>query len=470
MVKELLPETPGRGRSRFSKALPIPPQPPHLSIKGEPSPTTASISTSLHSPLPPLPTDKMSTMAIPRRPVGGTTIHTKVSSVDSVSSVYSNSPGFSRSLSNSTKESFSGVDSESPSTPPLPPKDPQRPQLPKSPKPLQASPISNFQASSPRPELWRRRSLKSDKGISVSELKLSKSNGSTASPPQNQLFERSLPPVPMQLPRSITGRKPVPIPVRAAPPQPDSMGSKLSKLKDKEKRGPSDAVRHVAPVQQQQPSSNRLPTPEYLKTDGPQSLLPQVLSPTSPETPPSENAPQVPLKSDSRAALNVGPMANTTNLLTTKSHSRESSETLTVTSERPIMRSPQPQKTFVARILTPQPSPSTTPDASPLELPSPIRPNIKFPTLHSIVPEGTAFPAPPLNIVHFECYQSHKSMRSSRNSICPIACMVCQRQDAEKRWKCTWCCMSACGSCMDVLVAIPGRDLKICLERIEKQR
>jgi hypothetical protein len=77
-------------------------------------------------------------------------------------------------------------------------------------------------------------------------------------------------------------------------------------------------------------------------------------------------------------------------------------------------------------------------------------------------------PGLPLSTLHFDCYQSHKFMRSSRNTLCPVACMICQKRDAEMRWKCTWCCLSACGSCMQMLSSIPGKDLRVCLGRIGK--
>jgi hypothetical protein len=68
--------------------------------------------------------------------------------------------------------------------------------------------------------------------------------------------------------------------------------------------------------------------------------------------------------------------------------------------------------------------------------------------------------------VHLECYQSHRFMRGAKNTLCPVACMICEGKDTEPRWRCTWCCLSACASCMQVLSSIPGRDLAVCLERI----
>jgi len=122
-----LPETPGRGRSRFSKALPAAPR------QSSPSSMKSNLR---HSPLPPLPKDAMPPrMSIPRRPVGGSKIdHARASSMASVSSVYSDSPGLSRSISDSTnnsRDSLSGGDSEIGPSPPLPLKDEQRQQAAK---------------------------------------------------------------------------------------------------------------------------------------------------------------------------------------------------------------------------------------------------------------------------------------------------------------------------------------------------
>jgi hypothetical protein len=93
-------------------------------------------------------------------------------------------------------------------------------------------------------------------------------------------------------------------------------------------------------------------------------------------------------------------------------------DTFTVTSDA-LVSAPQPKKAFAAQILTPQPSPS--PVQSPTTgavLPSPRSGYTglpRFPLLPSPrAPPGTVMPAPPLDIMHFECYQSHMHMRSSR--------------------------------------------------------
>lgn len=470
------PSTPGRGRSRFSKALPISPGDTSKSRERVSSP--ALISKYMHSPLPALPKEQMA-MAIPRRPVGaptgtgiGGTELSRAPSVKSVSSVYSDTPGLSRSLSDtSTKDSLSGVDSDVGPTPPLPPKDRQRQQnLPATPDKLANGSLPNFNPSPPRPELWKRRSVSSNKSISFAELKLAKSNGSTASPPRKQEPQQD-----RGLPRSVAGRKPVP--ARPAPPQPDLMGNKISKLRNKgqgEKGDTSDDLGKNEAPKQGYPSFQRLPTPEYLKADKQQPPTPQVLSPASPFTPPDDaKPPALPRKSDSRAE-NIRPNisrsdSNSTTIrpAVSSTHSRETSETsqtLTITSEAPVLLAPHPEKPFAARLLTPQPSPDKT---SPLALPSPTH-GKRFPTIQSPAAKGTIFPGLPLDVVHLDCFQAHKLMRSTKNTVCPVACMICKRKDTEMRWRCTWCCLSACGSCMQVLTSTPGRDLKTCLERVGK--
>lgn len=459
-----LPNTPGRGRSRFSKALPIAPG----EALRSPDSSPALISKYSHSPLPPIPKENM----IARRMVGGNGGElglSKAPSIDSISSQYSDPPGLSRSFSDaSTKESPSGGDSDAATgpAPPLPSKDVQREQAQHNPttvpNKLLDKPFADFlDKSPPRTELWKRRSTSSsNSSIHFADLKLQKSNGSTASPPRN-------PP-----PRSLSNRKPVPN--RPAPPQPDLMGNKITKLRDKahgEKGITSEESSQNEAPQKVYPSPQRLHAPEYLKADKQHVSVTNVLSPRTPFTPPDDKAPAVPQKSDSRTE-NIRPdVARSESQSTTirpvipvSSHSRTTSEALSVTSEAPTLLAPHPERPTPARILSPHNLPDKT---SPLNLPSPIN-GIHFPSLKSPAPIGTVFPGLPLDVVHLDCYQNHKFMRSTKNTFCPMGCMICKKKDTEPRWRCTWCCLSSCGSCMQVLSAVPGKDLKVCLERIRK--
>jgi len=438
--------------------------------------------TTPHSRLPPLPI--MATNAVTRRPVGGQAhiASTSVVSVNSVTSLYSDSPGFSDYFANldadagadadatpttiptpTAQNTPSDNDSTSMVSPPLPPKDPQRSQA-REPANALAS-RDGFQPSPPRTELWRRRSLTSDKAVAFPELQLEKSNGSTASPHKNEL-----PPVPNPLPRSTGNRKPVPlrkdhIPLRGAPQPPDGMGSKLSKLGEKfSKLKHNDNSKKTKANQSEapsvQPSSGRLPTPEYQRTDKQQPLTPKVMSPISPETPPSDVAPQIPSISESRNTSN-------TTLVAAKdpmpSLSLAPSEPLTITSS-PAMRSPQPKKALPIPILTPELSPSSTSVPTPLSSPG-IRGAITFPKQPQRSPPGTVLPALPLNVTHLECYTSHANMLKSSNQLCPVACMVCHKKDSDTRWRCTWCCVSACAGCMQALARTEKMDLQRVVEK-----
>ncbi len=480
------PQFSAGGRSRFSKVLPAPPDSPSSPQVSLPPPPSLPLHSSkqMTVPSPPLETDAApslpaltraaTTMSIPRRPVGAQPNHVKTAS--SSSSIYSESPGISKRFSDSstsdTKDSLSGIDSEEagPTTPSPPSKDSRtQHEPPQSACNDLARPLTILKSSPPRPEIWKRRSVKSNKSISFTSLKLDWSNGSTASPPRKQ--EPSADP---PLPRSLRGRKPVPS--RPAPhPQPDLMGGKLAKLKNKLLRDRPDKSGNAAKVESY-PSSHQygafqqLPKPGELesdKIDNEPPSVPHVLTPSLPDTPPVDDAPAASQKSQSWDLIpevNALQATNELTLLASK-HSRQSSETLTVTSEPTVMQSPQPQKAFAVGILTPQPSPAKT---SPLSLPTPAVHSIRFPILPQIAPPGTVMPGLPVTELQLDCYQSHKYMRGTKNTLCPVACMVCGRKDREQRWNCTWCCLSACGPCMKVLTSLPERDLSECLERIRR--
>ncbi|KAL8708205.1 MAG: hypothetical protein Q9220_006875 [cf. Caloplaca sp. 1 TL-2023] len=79
-------------------------------------------------------------------------------------------------------------------------------------------------------------------------------------------------------------------------------------------------------------------------------------------------------------------------------------------------------------------------------------------------------PAPPLQRVHFACYQSHQKMVCSSNVNCPLPCMACGMEDEQNRWKCVWCCLRICAPCMDTLTKIKGRDLAGLVKVIDRKR
>ncbi|RDL40717.1 uncharacterized protein BP5553_00696 [Venustampulla echinocandica] len=537
-----LPETPGRGRSRFSKVLPTAPRE---------NDSPASIARYyLSSPLPPLPKDAATpSMAIPRRPVGSErVVHSQAHSIASIPSDYSNSPP-SRSRSSSvsdtsssgsTRQSPGDVDVHSrhghldvvpatprdidnrhddsdaapasprrdvdnrhgdsdaaPPPPPLPPKDQKRRELadastsplsqrPKTPPPphILASPASGFDYSPAPTEIWRRRSEKSDRSIKFPGLKLQASNGSTASPPKEQEppTERSLPTVPFQLPPRTTSRKP--IPARPAPSQPYVMGNELTKLKEKGSRdtwmtedeqlsqGPRSfsVIQRPATVKSEMEPDKQ--TEKKTEKDQPETTSRELVP--SPFTLADEAIPQLPPKSDARRTKNDRLMPNLSVTGSSEgsaffsTHSNGSTETVTIKSSSKIPGSNLPLQSMesqaASEVMTPR---ASSPEEDENRTPPPVK--ISFPIYSTAVaPPGTVFPGPPIGRAHLDCHQAHRFMRRFNNTLYPVGCMICLSRDTESRWACRWCCLSACGPCMQVLTSTPGRDLKTCLEKVEK--
>ncbi|CAD6456052.1 8425489c-054a-4260-ab6b-52e2fac8d182-CDS [Sclerotinia trifoliorum] len=510
---------------KYTKALP-----------STPTESKDSQGTIMSKTLPSLPERRSSlperknskAMSIPRREVGSTSSASKKSSIASISSSGYSDSVLSRSLSgnsNFTKDSLSYAGSEFRKTPPIPEKDEQTQISLETPNKDPESPRSTSSLrSSPGQEIWRRRSLVTQKGIEFPDLKLQKSNGSTASPPSkntNAASDRSLPEIPGQSLRSrgFSDRERGPIPTREAPQAPavPPMGAKVSKLKDISKRKATDQIdessRHGdlntdqtqnlrgGNAQQSKnllyPPQDGLPTPEYLEPDKirSQSSTRKLLSQT---TVPDDllPSPQIPTRSDDGHAHGISaPIAGYPSTpqessivpdLLNRNHSRDPSETLTITSLPGAVRSPQPHKPHATKtILTPRPPPpvesaslspsitSTTPTIT-------TNPHSRqtsrtttsratslsysyFPLSPSALPaSATILEAPPITLQHINCFQSHRFMRRSRNNICPLQCQTCSKGDFEQQWKCTWCCLRVCGDCMAVLATV-RKDLRTFL-------
>jgi hypothetical protein len=522
-----------RSKSRFSKALPVPPPdpPPAASsstgVRGKASPFPIA-----QRPLPPQPT------SIPRRPVGAASTMSAHSrelsggSVSSLFSLYKDSPLFAQSPAGATSslrslsQTFENkvmsplppppkdddMREDGPKLPPLPQKDYDVRKVEDIPNTPSRRSISSTN-SSPKPKIWRRRSVKTDRSSSISDLKLITSNGFTSNPPaisQSTPPEEqplsTLPTQPLQ-PRSVSGglpgrniRKPVPtrpIPEenkQAQPEQPDKsepMGQKLSSISRK-KVGASNTnesnINKIAPVTTGARMSpiTRLPTPEYQQTDGKplQPITPQVIPP-SPETSPSDSASQVGalfgLTADPNPSGTVdnkppGPSisrgpSNTSGASYSSyaSNASNSSDNSTIkpttfgirTSSRP-QGDQSSRSQAQAQPLAGQSSGPTASNSAPSE---PLPAAFPFNTLTPAAP-GTIFIPALLSPIHFNCYHSHRSMRISRNSIYPLACMACERKDTEKRWTCTWCCLRCCEDCLKTLTSVPRRDLKLALENM----
>jgi hypothetical protein len=464
-MEDLRNASAGRGQSRHSKVLPVPPPSVETGVRGKTNPFPSA-----QRELPPIPKTNMS--SIPRRPVGGGA--GAAGQADSIeSSKVQVRPIYEQFMK---KESIDYFQTER--TPPPPPKDNKSRELPGLPEPpthLHSNSTSSISStkSSPRPEIWKRRSPKGDRSPSISELKLTKSNGSTASlasisqSSPGPAPQHSLPPLPTQPSRAIIGlpgrtiKKPVP--ARPAPPQLDPMGNQLSKslkLGKKDRAGEAESSKIVRKLPESQISPyTRLPTPDYQLNENQVAslLVPPALSPVSPETPPRDLSP------DPRPDLAQPPDKivslkdrEVPNLLVPgpPRPPRESSLALNIIDEYAIPRSPYPQKQSVSSISTiRQRPPSQDTKTWPSMTDTPETPR----KIH---------PSAALSVVHFNCYHSHRQMRTSRNDVCPLGCMVCEVKDTEKRWTCTWCSLRCCEPCMKGLETIPGKDLGKFLDRI----
>lgn len=399
-----LPPTPGRGRSRLSKHLPSrPAESPDIPIDTKDLPALPSKATN-------------ASMGIPRRPVG-------------------------RDLT----------------------------------LPERTTSLAN--ALPPTEEIWRRRSARREKSKSLSFdlLKLSQSNGSTSSAPPRQQEQST------GLPRSKSYRKAFSFLGSRAAPEPDLMGSKVTKLKKKKDEGPAQRPLPPPPLQQhaagpRPPASGEPFTPP---DDDPPPMVPQKPESRFQSSSESSTGSDATIIAPTTLQKILSASPRKENLHPSSGHSRQLSQlsdTITITSQ-PTVRSPRPQKPQAAvRVLTSklpptppppnEPSPPRSPTSHQPRLVSPEGRAQPFPTMQSQAPLGFIFPAPALDRVHFDCYQSHQLMRRTNNSNYPVACMVCQRKDTKDRWRCAWCYLSACGSCMQVLSQVPGKDLRVCLERL----
>ncbi|KAK4175226.1 hypothetical protein QBC36DRAFT_331876 [Triangularia setosa] len=236
--------------------------------------------------------------------------------------------------STSTHQVFKEDLEELPPPPPL--KDAQRLARPQTPTSLQTSssvqpPASTHTAasplvdnSSPQDQLWRRRSLKTEKKVDVPELQLVSSHGSTAasnqpshstSQPHSSQQQDQLPPTtiaqrappPPNFAGGLPGRniRPVNPSEQAAVPQIEvNMGQEVSHVKDRLRRkghesppsakasSPASSLPVVSPL-----SAHRLPTPEYGTHDIRSPVMDMAVSPISPAiTPelPNEQRPPPP--------------------------------------------------------------------------------------------------------------------------------------------------------------------------------
>ncbi|SZF04454.1 unnamed protein product [Blumeria hordei] len=261
--------------------------------------------------------------------------------------------------------------------------------------------------------------------------------------------KQSLPVHQQQPPRSSAHSKPAPSSSTPTPP-PDFMGNKLARLKNKG-FGNSDQPEGSEKLYS---SKARTFTRFPGRPKPPLSPPPPHLSPSAatklhshPSKPLAAIPPFLSVVSPSPAPSTVTVVASSPS---SESAAQENSRPAPAERREPRLRSgtssPAPQRGENGAVRLPfcSQAPLTT-------------------TANTSAGDEIVCAGPPLDIVQLECYHNHRSMRNSPNKRYPVACMVCQKMDTEPRWRCTWCCLSACRVCLGELHATPHRNLRTCL-------
>ncbi|GJC95214.1 hypothetical protein ColKHC_04040 [Colletotrichum higginsianum] len=350
--------------------------------------------------------------------------------------------------------------------------------------PTVGSPTSYVSSTSPQQQqqrpLWRRRSVRSERNIEVSNLQLAVSHGSTAASQPNTAQtappSAALPPTPAQQQQqqqpqnqqqfplrstsNLPGRNVRPVPSQPQPAEAaDTMGQEASRLKTK--------ISHLRDGHHHQGAANpgishsdtalsptqRLPTPDYEKEDvkTQQHVVDRILvSPVSPASSPepagvrdqagAESKPSLPRKAVTARNL----------------HAAHSLPQMRV--DGPVTSSEAPPtitKDFAYRELKTANLPPADPRAS------------YFPTQGSEPPSpGIVYKALPLKESMLDCYVRHRVMDRTRNRNYALTCQTCGRADTEDRFKCQFCYVRMCAACLHIFNG-HRRDLRKLVAHLE---
>ncbi|ROW17808.1 hypothetical protein VPNG_00764 [Cytospora leucostoma] len=420
-----------------------------------------------------------------------------------------------------------------PLPPPPPRKDSRRPTTPRTPKALPSSP-DELAGTSPKSQtsptsqsqLWRRRSLKSDKNLNLTELKLASTNGSTAATSQQ---------APTSLAQDLSfSEKPLPPSVGPGRDSPsleyyESIpdGSLRPSASDTSLRRdpPANLVNNKQPTEEhldafaqyaqevedgiadgtyeQRPDSSAArppeircpPTPESTKdNDLGVDMATANMSPTTPAfpvTPPSEGRPLSMIPEDfvknpssrGRGAMSSPrppPPSGPLPALPPRSSSRPSP------SQR--YRAPSPGRSppgntsstsaAIRAATGPAPTPphttTTTADGNDAAADDDDDDDYYYHHYHlpsgrysRLFPPGSTIPAPPLRGTQLDCFAGHALFVPSRNEAHPVGCMACRVEDRGARYTCSHCAARVCGPCCEALVA-NGRDLRALVKGVRR--
>ncbi|KAK2605221.1 hypothetical protein N8I77_008075 [Diaporthe amygdali] len=278
---------------------------------------TTATGYSFTEPSPPNP------KVLPKDTLGGGS-----TKLDLVSPLYLPTPVSSEMKTNAPHPQHgAGLEEHTDSRPPTPPtKEIQRPMTPKSSKALPSAPSeqkpttsSSMADQSPsQPQLWRRRSLKSDKPLTVPQLKLTSSHGSTAASTQEAgILQQDISSLPRPRPpfagsaldspilkgfQSFPGRNIRPSPSNKSLPRNPRPEIMVNTKPKEDLDGFSQYAQEVEEGYKASeagpalsPHIQRPPTPEYDHDESPvDAHVPTMRSPTSPAspvTPPTEGRP-----------------------------------------------------------------------------------------------------------------------------------------------------------------------------------
>ncbi|TID02523.1 hypothetical protein CH35J_004281 [Colletotrichum higginsianum] len=400
--------------------------------------------------------------------------------------------------------------------------------------PTVGSPTSYVSSTSPQQQqqrpLWRRRSVRSERNIEVSNLQLAVSHGSTAASQPNTAQtappSAALPPTPAQQQQqqqpqnqqqfplrstsNLPGRNVRPVPSQPQPAEAaDTMGQEASRLKTK--------ISHLRDGHHHQGAANpgishsdtalsptqRLPTPDYEKEDvkTQQHVVDRILvSPVSPASSPepagvrdqagAESKPSLPRKAVTARNLHA---AHSLPQMRVDGPVTSSEAPPTITKDFAVSPvSPGPQSQLPHRAA---PSSSSSSNNREGDLRSPTRdqrpppPSAQepveyrelktanlppadprasyFPTQGSEPPSpGIVYKALPLKESMLDCYVRHRVMDRTRNRNYALTCQTCGRADTEDRFKCQFCYVRMCAACLHIFNG-HRRDLRKLVAHLE---
>ncbi|KAL0931823.1 uncharacterized protein CTRU02_212776 [Colletotrichum truncatum] len=387
---------------------------------------------------------------------------------------------------------------------------------------------TSFGSGSPQQQqrpIWRRRSVKSDRNIEVSDLKLAVSHGSTAASQPNTAQPSSYsavpPPTQQQYPprtsSGLPGRNIRPGQHQISPPAAtaaeDGMGQEVSRLREKISRlrgeeganvGASHSDTALSPTQ-------RLPTPDYEKEDVKTPVVDTVVSPISPASSPKPAADQATTEAKPpvpRKAVTERNIHNAQSLPQMRAEQPvTNSEAPPTIKQFPVSPlSPESQAQFPARTTSNQQQQQqqqraqwqptgqehvpkfaqqggdmrpASRDQRPRQgsgeyrelrekdMPSADARSSAFPLYTPEPPSpSVVYNALPIKDSMLDCYVRHRVMDRTRNRNYALTCQTCGKADTEDRFKCQWCYVRMCTSCFKTFNS-NRRDLRKLLAHLE---